>query len=256
VASRVADAKALLRRRAPRLARWIHERRAVKVKDGWEGYARSIAPGPTVHLGDEWNQPEAIGLDCEPSEVVTTIDEQVIAPFLGTIDTALEIGAGGGRFTVTLIPKAKRVIATEVSPSMLRHLRARFGHCTNVEYLLLDGKGLRPIADGSVDAVLSYGVFTQLLSWDIYNYLLEIERVLRPGGKAVIGHSNTFSELGWRQFLEDWPDQVGEHKFPGSFTLMTPDAFASLADHAGLAVVECVTDVVKRDAITLLQKRS
>ena len=116
--------KAVLRRHAPRLAGWIRERRSVKVKDGWERYARSIAPGAGVHLGDEWNQPESIGLECEASAVVQTIDEQVIAPFLGTVDTALEIGAGGGRFTVTLVPKARRVIASEVAPSMLRHLRA------------------------------------------------------------------------------------------------------------------------------------
>lgn len=248
-------AKSAVRRLTPRLSRWIRDRRAVKVKDGWERYARSVKPGEGVHLGDEWNDPAAIGIDCEASEVVGIIDQRVIAPFLGRIDTALEIGAGGGRFTVTLIPKANRVIASEVSPSMLRHLRARFGTSSNVEYLLLDGMGLSPVPDGSIDAVLSYGVFTQLLSWDIYNYLLEIERVLRPGGKAVISHSNTFSDLGWKQFLEDFAGQVGEHKFPGSFSLMTPDVFAALVDRAGLEVVECVTDVVERDAITLVRKR-
>jgi ubiquinone/menaquinone biosynthesis C-methylase UbiE len=205
-----------------------------------------------VHLGDEWNSPSEMGVDCAPSQFVDFIDRNVIAPFLGTVDTALEIGAGGGRFTDVLLPKARRVIASEVAPSMLPHLRARFGG--HVECVLLDGHGLRPLGDRSVDAVLSYGVFVHLQHWDIFNYLVEIERVLVPGGKAVIHHANTFSTLGWQLFLAELPDQVSHHKYPGSLTVMTPDVFAEFCSRAALEVVACVTDVVKRDAISLVQK--
>ena len=112
---------------------------------------------------------------------------------------------------------------------MLPHLRARFHRDAHVEYLLLDGRGLRPLRDGSVDAVLSYGVFGHLQHWDIFNYLVEIERVLVPGGKAVIHHANTFSTLGWHVFLAELPGQVGHHKYPGSLTVMTPDLFAEFS---------------------------
>ncbi len=245
-----------VKRRAPRLTAWIQNRRAVTVQEGWEGYARARKPGPDVHLGDEWSNPAEMGVDCEASEVVDFIDRRVIAPFLGTVDTALEIGSGGGRFTEVLLPKARRVIASEVAPSMLPHLRARFHSDAHVEYLLLDGRGLRSLPDRSVDAVLSYGVFVHLQHWDIFNYLVEIERVLVPEGKAVIQHANTFSTLGWQLFLEEVRGQVGHHKYPGSFTVMTPELFADFCTRAGLDVVDIVTDVVERDAISLIQKHA
>jgi cyclopropane fatty-acyl-phospholipid synthase-like methyltransferase len=233
---------------------WLDERRAVTVNEGWERYARRHRPAPGLYLGDEWSDPAAMGIDAAPGEVVATIDRLVLAPFLGHVGTALEIGAGGGRFTATLVGKGDRVIAAEVAPAWLPHLRARFADCTNVETLLLDGHGLRPLPDASVDAVLSYGVFVHLPHWDVFNYLREIERVLVPGGKAAIQHANTFSDLGWRQFVADVPGQIAHHKFPGSYTLMTPDVFAELSRRAHLEVVDCVTDVVRRDAITLLRK--
>ncbi len=248
--------KATVKRCAPRLTAWVQNRRAVTVQDGWESYARALKPDPDSHLGDEWNNPAEMGLDCASSDFVDVIDRQVIEPFLGTMDTALDIGAGGGRFTEVLLPKARHVIASEVAPSMLPHLRGRFHRDAHVEYLLLDGRGLRPLRDGSVDAVLSYGVFGHLQHWDIFNYLVEIERVLVPGGKALIHHANTFSTLGWQAFLADLPGQVGHHKYPGTLTVMTPDLFAEFSTRAGLDLVDCVTEVVKRDAISLLQKHA
>lgn len=248
--------KATFKRRAPRVTAWVQNRRAVTVQDGWERYARARKPNPDLHLGDEWSNPREMGMDCEASAVVDFIDRNVIGPFLGTVDTALDIGAGGGRFTEVLVPKARRVIAAEVAPSMLPHLRARFRADEHVEYLLLDGCGLRPLPDESVDAVLSYGVFVHLQHWDIFNYLIEIERVLSPGGRAVIQHAHTFSTLGWQLFLAQMPDQVGHHKYPGSFTVMTPGLFAEFCTRAGLVVMDCVTDVVKRDAISLIQKHA
>jgi hypothetical protein len=37
---------------------------------------------------------------------------------------------------------------------------------------------------------------------------------------------------------------------------MTPELFAEFSTRAGLDVVDCVTDVVKRDAISLVQKHT
>jgi ubiquinone/menaquinone biosynthesis C-methylase UbiE len=199
------------------------------VHQGWERYARRHKPSPDLHLGDEWSDPAVIGIDSAPPEVVDTIDRLVIEPYLGRVGTALEIGAGGGRFTETLVAKADRVIAADTAPSMLSHLRVRFAGHANVETMLLDGYGLWPLSDASIDAVLSYGVFGHLLHWDIFNYLVEIERVLVPGGRAVIHHTNTFSSLGWRQFLTDLPGQIAHHKYPGTHTVITPELFAELS---------------------------
>ena len=77
--------------------------------------------------------------------------------------------------------------------------------------------------------------------------------MLKPGGRAVIEHSNTLSELGWATFLHDVPDCVGRHKAPWAFTPMTPELMRVFCEHAALQVVDVVTDVVRRDAIALLR---
>jgi SAM-dependent methyltransferase len=183
-----------------------------------------------------------------------SLDRVVFAPFLETNDVMLEIGPGGGRFTELLLPKCRRLIAVDTSPTMLDLLRERFGADAPIEYRLGDGLGLAGVADSSVDAAFSYGVFVHLQHWDTYNYLRELHRVLKPGGKAIIQHANTFSELGWKVFLNEVPKQLNRHKLPFTFTLNSPEIMRELARRAGLDPVEAVTDVVRRDCITLLRK--
>jgi ubiquinone/menaquinone biosynthesis C-methylase UbiE len=178
----------------------------------------------------------------------------VFAPFLGTCDVLLEIGPGGGRFTEILVPKCRKLIAVDTSEAMLALLRERFGDDGRIDYRLGDGLGLAGVEDESVDAAFSYGVFVHLQHWDIYNYLVELQRVLRPGGKAIIQHSNTFSDLGWALFLKHVPRQLNKHKFPFTFTVNTPELMQELVRRSGLEPVESVTDIVKRDCITLVHK--
>ncbi len=221
---------------------------------GYETYARSFKPAPGKYLGDEWNQPDEIGIDVAADAIVPTLDEKVFQPFLGTCNVILEIGAGAGRFTEILFPKCQKVIASDTSPSMLALLKGRFSGQPKLECLLLDGLGLRPIQDQSIDAAFAYDVFNHLEHWDIFNYLCEIRRVLKPGGKAVIHHSNTFSELGWKRFVADTSQQLNLPKIWGSLSLMSPAVFKELSERAGLCQCDCITDVVRRDGISLLER--
>jgi SAM-dependent methyltransferase len=221
----------------------------------WELYARQYLSGNQGHrLGDEWNKPQLIGIDASPEKVVATLDERVFAPFLGHCAVLLEIGPGGGRFTELLLGKCDRLIAADTSSTMLKVLRDRFSGEAALECLLLDGTGLTSVPDGAVDAVFSYDVFIHLQHWDIYNYLCEIHRVLRPEGKAVVHHANTFSELGWKAFEGDVKYQLNRHKLGGTFTVMTPELMAGFAERAGLRYERAVTDVVRRDCISLLRQ--
>lgn len=223
------------------------------VAQGWDAFA--VRRREEARLGDHWNAPKLIGLDVErPEDVVPYLDAKVFAPFLGTVDTIVEIGPGGGRFTEVLLPKCTRLLAVDTSPTMLAVLAERFGAHGGLECVLSDGRGLSGVADSSVHAGFSYGVFVHLQHWDIYNYLCELERVLVPGGKAVVQHSNTFSELGWQHFKAEVPRQLNRHKLFSSFILNSPEIMAELAGRAGLEVVDSLTDVVRRDCITLLRK--
>lgn len=108
--------------------------------------------------------------------------------------------------------------------------------------------------DGSVDAAFSYGVFVHLQHWDIYDYLVELRRVLRPGRKGIIQHSNTFSELGWEVFRAEVPRQLNRHKLPFTFVLTSPEVMRELVTRAGLECLDALTEVVRRDCITLFRR--
>lgn len=222
--------------------------------EGWERYARNMIRQGGRRLGEEWNEPEVIGVDVPAPEIPQYVDRAIIGPFLGTCDVILEIGAGGGRWTERLLARGRRVIACDTSPSMFDLIRARLGNSPSLDTVLLDGRGLGPIADASVDAVFSYDVFVHLPQWDIFNYLREIHRVLRPGGKALIHHGHVLSDLGWKNFLEEIPYTVNRHKPFGNFSVMTPDLMREFAARAGLVCEALRTDIVRRDCIACLRK--
>ena len=224
------------------------------IAEGWDDYAKRHRAEP--RLGDEWNDPAAKGLDvATPEDAVPYLDRVVFAPFLGTCDVMLEIGPGAGRFTEILLPKCKRLIAVDTSETMLELLRERFPDDERIEYIESDGDGLGAVPDNSVDGAFSYGVFVHLQHWDIFNYLAELRRVLRPDGKAIIQHSNTLSDLGWQKFLGQVPRQLNRHKLPFTFTVNTPELMREFVTRAGLECVDTVTNVVRRDCITLIRKR-
>ena len=234
---------------------------ATPVVEEWEWYARNHARGDGGKdgkpLGDEWNTPGVIGADVDAAELVRYLDARVFGPFLepiAPIGTILEIGAGGGRFTGLLAAKAARVLAADSSPTMLRLLARRFAETPGVEPLLLDGRTLAGVGDGAVDAVFAYDVFVHLAAWDTYNYLEEIRRVLRPGGRASVHHGNTLSELGWKKFVADAGRERRALPSAGRFPAMTPDLMRTLVERAGLVLVRSEEAVVRRDAIALMEK--
>lgn len=91
------------------------------------------------------------------------------------VGRALDLGAGTGKLTGLLLPRADEVLAVEPAESMLDILRSRFP-----EVGALSGTAERmPVGDESVDAV----TVAQAFHWfDRERACAEIARVLKPGG--------------------------------------------------------------------------
>jgi SAM-dependent methyltransferase len=106
-------------------------------------------------------------------------------------DVVLDIGCGVGRLTRVIAETAAHVHAIDVSAEMLQQARELNAHLTNVTWHHGDGTTLHPVADASVDAVVSHVVFQHIPDPAItLGYVREMGRVLRPGGWAAFQISN------------------------------------------------------------------
>lgn len=99
----------------------------------------------------------------------------------------LEIGPGPGYFTPALAKRAipGHVYAVELQPGMMARLRRKLlrDRHPNVRPLLGDVCHI-PLAAEVVDAVFAYSVLEEVP--DLAAAVLEIARLLRPGGKVAV----------------------------------------------------------------------
>jgi SAM-dependent methyltransferase len=103
----------------------------------------------------------------------------------------VEIGCGVGRLTRAIADRAARISALDVSPEMIAKAGEHNPGLKNVEWLVCDGRSLRPLPDASYDACISHVVFQHIPDPDItLAYVSEMARVLRPGGWAAFQLSN------------------------------------------------------------------
>jgi SAM-dependent methyltransferase len=118
-----------------------------------------------------------------------SIIEKLLLPFIPRqVNDALEIGPGGGRWTVELLRIARNLHLVDVSETVLRVCQERFRYYDNLTYHLTSGSSLEFIPDKSLDLIFSWGVLVHVQRDHIAGYVKEFARVLKPGGVAFIQH--------------------------------------------------------------------
>lgn len=108
---------------------------------------------------------------------------EAAAPTPGT--RAVDVGFGGGYTLERLAPLVRpaRVAGVEISEAMISAVRGRCGDAYDLHSA--DAAAL-PLPDGSVDLVLSVNT---IYFWpDPSRVLAELHRVLRPGGRLLLGY--------------------------------------------------------------------
>ena len=120
--------------------------------------------------------------------------EEIVSP--DDLDV-LDLGAGTGRLTLILAPRAKSIRAFDSSAEMLRVCRERLiaSGLSNWQVDLADHRNL-PVDDHSVDVVVSGWSVSYLAVWnpeqanqELDKWLLEMRRVLRKDGMIILFES-------------------------------------------------------------------
>ncbi len=114
----------------------------------------------------------------------------------------LDIGCGDGALAVRLVRAGAHVVGLDPDPKMLRAARAR-ANVARVELDLVDSRiETLPLASDRFDAVTAVTVLCfvqdEALAWQ------EMARVLRPGGRLVIGELGRWSLWAARRRIRGW----------------------------------------------------
>jgi SAM-dependent methyltransferase len=177
----------------------------------------------------QWGELEEAGLGVEwgTEELTQSIFDNCLRPHLGSSTEVLEIGPGGGKYSVLSAPLCQRLVIADVSTQMLERARRALAGQANVEVLKLGGVDLSGLPDESIDFAFSIDVFVHQDLEDVYGYVRELHRVLRPGGKLVLHFANLGSRAGWGRFhrIADYNRamrrQVGRINFVMPYTITT-----------------------------------
>ncbi len=122
----------------------------------------------------------------------------------------LEIACGAGRHAERAAPLCQRMTLSDTSEEALARARARLRHQPHVRIVpSVDGLTIPLNEDGQFTAVYSYDAMVHFESACVASYLAEIGRLLRPGGMALLHHSNYDAQPaadatdapGWRNFM-------------------------------------------------------
>jgi ubiquinone/menaquinone biosynthesis C-methylase UbiE len=103
-------------------------------------------------------------------------------------DVAVDIGAGTGLLTLALAPSVTKVWAIDISAPMIDYLTTKVASAelTNVEAARATAVSL-PLVDGSASLVVSNYCYHHLSDAEKERGIAEAFRILRPGGRIVIG---------------------------------------------------------------------
>ncbi|HEY6130967.1 MAG TPA: class I SAM-dependent methyltransferase [Halioglobus sp.] len=128
--------------------------------------------------------------------------------------TILEIATGYGRWTKFMVEQAKRYHGFDLLPQCAEHCLATYGSPERT-FVANDGLHLTEVADQSVDFVFSMDSLVHVDWPTLKSYLAETLRVLNPGGRAFIHHSNAAAAPGFfelPELLQNWraPDVSAE----------------------------------------------
>jgi ubiquinone/menaquinone biosynthesis C-methylase UbiE len=164
---------------------------------------------------------------CQSAGFVALREQLLELAALRSHETVLDLGAGTGLLSLAAARQAGRVYALDVSSAMCRRLAHKF---TDLElrnaHVFHNSAACIPLADDSVDAVVSNYCFHHLRDGEKTRALAEVMRVLRPGGRLV------FADMMFRVGITSRRDRAVIARFVRSMLAHGPAGVLRLLKNA------------------------
>ncbi|MGH8010368.1 MAG: class I SAM-dependent methyltransferase, partial [Candidatus Binatia bacterium] len=161
-------------------------------------------------------------------------------------DRVLELGCGVARVGRELASFCGRWHGVDISENMLKVARLRTAHLPNVEFHLLSRTSLSMFPENYFDKAYSVAVFIHLDKEDLFLYLQELARVLRPGGMLYFETWNLAHEFGWKRWffeVEQWAgSDQNQRKNVARNQFCVPEEVRLYVRKAGLEELYCLAD--------------
>ena len=136
--------------------------------------------------------------------ITEALEDRLLFALLGDVagKDALDVGCGEGAFALALGLRAAVVTAADPSGPMIAAASGRAREA-GLSVALVQARGEQlPFADGSFDIVVAKTVLCFV--GDGQPFVSEMARVLRPGGRFVIGELNKWSTWAAQRRLRAW----------------------------------------------------
>lgn len=117
--------------------------------------------------------------------------------YLAANDSVLDVGCGNGQNSLLAAGKVKRVTGFDIDISQLKIAEAEAGKrgLKNVRFDCVSAEEKFPYNSGQFDKVIFLGVLEHLSKRE--SILREIKRVMKPGGRLLLGIPNEMT--GWKK---------------------------------------------------------
>ncbi len=161
-----------------------------EIRENWEGFAqcRTLFMGYLCGLskkrGGRWTQEEFFATgEREVNKVMDYLGSLDLSPLKTA--TALDFGCGVGRLTRAISQHFEMCWGVDISPTMIRLAREYHGNNSRCSFWLNEADNLRKFPDGYFGFIYTSITLQHIPMRYVRNYLLELVRVLRPGGVFV-----------------------------------------------------------------------
>ncbi len=174
-----------------------------------------------------------------------TAQQVAIALALNKEDRLLELGCGVGRIGRELAPHCQHWTGVDISEKMILHARERLGQFENVDFHQLSRTSLDVLEDNCLTKAYSVAVLCHMDKEDLYLYLQELHRAVRPGGLIYVETWNLAHPIGWKRWeyeVKNWHgSEQKQRKDVARNQFCTPDEFELYVRHAGFTPLACYT---------------